>query len=467
MKQPPDGSNSIQHVRRLDPFSYLPPEMFRLINDLLDPPETELLRKVCKSWKRLSESFNTHKAIVRHCPTVYVSLPSDPRIANIWFRRWICYEQNIREGLAQSIDRSSETTMWNIRNHTLVSGHWSGRLMVQQLRPSWRSRDLVKHKLILKEIFRSLLSTEFTLRKISLTAGGDVVTALETWEKGYVAQITKFGRVIWFVETEWSAVTVGVEEAYILKILDDIRHVGTFFELEKIDLSSGVRRKTSTRFSTIRNRRPSGSLDTLEMVLSADKSFIAIKCKNMLYCIFDLSKNELVDIVESGWLDYGPSETSWMYSEPTSSGFVEVCWKRGMFDTAYTYTYDKASRTFCRALFKDYRYFGWLSRVGIDVQRDLEFGYRGKREASRLTVKSFETLQQAKSKSRFLSVPIGSAKQREMLTLDLKERRKGLQREIHQPMNRASDFFGMYNGYLVFHHVKTQQLIVADFWPLW
>lgn len=41
-----------------DPFRYLPTESAQQINDLLDPPDTERMRRVCRSWKALSELLN-------------------------------------------------------------------------------------------------------------------------------------------------------------------------------------------------------------------------------------------------------------------------------------------------------------------------------------------------------------------------------------------------------------------------
>ena len=194
---------------RLDPFNYLPGEITGLIIEVLDPPDTERLRRVCRSWKALSECFNGSQAIKRHCPKLYSPDLACVQIANLRFRRWLCTEQNIKVALAQTAVRSCKVTLWDICNHMLVTGNGSGRLMLRALQPCPTLPFNGSRQISLNSILRPFLKSNFRLSEVLATVDGDIVFTLETDEERYLFKMTTKGKIIWHLKDDWRYVLRG------------------------------------------------------------------------------------------------------------------------------------------------------------------------------------------------------------------------------------------------------------------
>ena len=309
-----DNSYTQPRLIRFDPFRHLPPEIVGLINGLLDPPDTERLRRVCKSWKALSEFFNDHGALERHFPTVCNSTIAEgdvttAKLANVRFRQWLCYEQSLAAGLVQSVVRACEITVWDIRNHLLVSGNSSGRVLIRTLRSGSNNTCPDRRQLSLKTILQPFRKAKyFWLNDIFATVNGDIVTQLVTDSRQAIARVTSMGEVVWFMKHECSSLAVGAKCFYVIHVHGS---VGGFYGLETLDLENGVSRARSTDVAPY---RAPNSFGDLRMVLSADEALIAVKLKNELLCIFETSSGQLMYIEEPEPLGYDASDACWVYS---------------------------------------------------------------------------------------------------------------------------------------------------------
>jgi len=450
---------------RIDPFRVLPAELVGLINELLDPPDTERLRRVCRSWKALSQFSNGYGAVARYCPVVYTLMLADGSLptanpANACFRRWLCYEESVAAGLAHSVFRACEATMLDIRNHTLVSGNLSGRLLVRKLQPSFNNTRERSHQLSLKKILRPFISVDFWLMGVFATADGDIITHTDAETVSCVARITSTGKVVWCVEQDCSGVAVGANCVYQF-------HCGPGFDgvcaLETLDLANGVQKD----YSTV--ALPSLALKAFgyfKLILSADEAFLAVKLKNQLLCIFNTATGQLAPIEEPEPLGYTAYDDCWMSPEPDSSDFLEACWEQCRVSIIYLYTYQVSTRKFHRTKIMSFPEDSSAPRGGIDIRRRLIFEEQSDENGvSSFLVRPWKALNSDGIDNETASCPsiltMATGKTRERKPVELPRR------EYHEAHEQYSNVFGIYNGYLVYHHLVTGRLMVADFRPPW
>lgn len=446
---------------RIDPFRLFSPEIVGLINHLLDPPDTERLRRVCRSWKVLSQFLNGHGTIARYCPAVYTSMLADGSLptadtANACFRRWLCYEESIAAGLAHSVFRSCQVTMFDICNHMLVAGNVTGRLLVRKLQQGSNNTRQQSHQLSLRKILRPFIAVDFWLLEVFATVDGDLITHTDTGAKSYVARITSTGKVVWHVEQKFSGVAVGAKLVYQL-------HWNDFCALETLDLANGVQKKFST--NALPPRAPK-SFGVFKLILSADEAFLAVKVKNQLLFIFKTSTGQLAHIEEPVSLGYTAYDECWVSSEPDSSGFVEACWEQGRISIIYLYTHQLSTGIFHRTKMMSFPEDNSAPRGGIDIGRRLIFEEQpDKHGVSSFLVRPLKTLNPNETDNGTASRPtiltMATEKSRERKPIELPRR------AYLEDLEDYSNFFGIYDGYLVFHHIFTGRLMIADFRPPW
>lgn len=359
-------------LSRIDPFRSFPPEIVGLINHLLDPPDTERLRRVCRSWKALSQFFNGYGTMARYCPAVYTSMLADGSLptadtANVCFRRWLCYERSIAAGFAHRVFRFCEVTMFEIRNHTLVSGNSSGRLLVRKLHSGSADLSQQSYQLSLKKILRPFIAVEFSLLGVLATGDGDLIIHTESKVTSHVARITSTGKVVWVVEQQYSGAVIGANSVYQLHYGP---RVGRGCALGTLDLTTGVQ-KSYSRVAWP-SRAPK-SFGTFKLILSADEAFLAVKVKTQLLCIVKTSTGQLAHIEEPVSLGYTAYDDCWMSPEPGSSDFLEACWEQGRVSIIYLYTYQVLTGTFHRTRMMSFAEDSSAPRGGIDIRRRLIF----------------------------------------------------------------------------------------------
>ena len=354
---------------RIDPFRCLPLEIVSLVNDLLDPQDTERLRRVCRSWKVLSEALNDQRAIARHCSSVSKPVFPNSIIANDWFRRWLCFEQSIATGLARSAIQFYKIKTWDLRNDVLVVGTTSGNISVQALRSSDGFSTSEIRWLKLKEIFRKHIAVDFLLAGVFMTASSDVIVQLDSEPTQYLARITSKGKVIWFHDYPWRAVVVNSNFIYVVH---EVYGLGDMLLiLDTVDISYGTLRSRSAAVRA--PRRPSAAFGDLKLVLSADETFIAIKYFNHFHCILDARSGQLIDVV--GWYT-GPiiaSGSCWITSEPGTSNFVEFFWNDGVLDRIFRYTHETSNNIFTCAEIRNFSVGALTPSGGVDIGRGLVF----------------------------------------------------------------------------------------------
>jgi len=450
---------------RIDPFHLFPPEIVGLINDLLDPPDTERLRRVCRSWKALSQSLNGQGAVARHCPVAYTSLLvrrnlAHENTANACFRRWLCYEESISAGLAHSVFRACEVTMFDICNHMLVSGNLSGRLLVRKLQPGSNNTRQQSHQLSLKKILRPFIAVDLWLEGVFTTVDGDLITHTDAKTVSSIARITSMGKVVWCVEQDCSGVAVGANCVYLFHCGPDF---GNFCALGTLDLVNGVQKSYST---VVWPSRAPKSFGSFKLILSADEAFLAVRVKNQLLCIFKTSTGQLAHIEEPVSLGYTAYDDCWMSPEPDSSDFLEACWEQGSVSIIYLYTHQVSTGTFHRTKIMSFPEDGFAPRGGIDIRRRLIFEEQSdKNGVSSFLVRPLKTLNPNETDNGTTScrkfLTMATEKSRERKPIELPRR---AYHEAHEPYSSS---FGIYNGYLVFHHIVTGRLMIVDFRPPW
>lgn len=444
------------HPPGIDPFGYLPLEIVGLINDALDPPDTERLRRVCRSWKVLSEALNGHGAIAKYCPFFSQAVLTSSKTPNEWFRWWLCCEQSLATGLAQSTIRFSKVITWDLRNDFLVVGSQNGMITVQALRSRHGLIPSGGRWLSLREIFRTHTTVKFWLTGVFVTAGGNIIVQLNGRDYSYLARITSHGKVIWFHNYSWSAVGVSSKFIYVL-------HVpyapGNVLVLDTVNLADGTLRSASTFKAPDRS---SGAFGNLKMVFSADEAFIAIKCYNQFLCIFDPSSVQLVDV--TGW-HTGPITAGgacWITSEPGTSNFVESFWKDGLVDRIFRYTHQTSGNIFTCKEIRNFPVDQSTPRGGVDIGRGLVFeDSRLDPDTWRFTVRRLQDqstnrpVEDPETYYRFITVPDKQTGKRMDIESPTKEGR--------EYSDDVTNFFGIYNDYLVYHHVLTGRFMVIDY----
>lgn len=387
------------------------------------------------------------------------SLPTTDT-ANACFRRWLCYEKSIAAGLAHSVFRSCRVTMFDICNHTLVAGNLTGRLLIRKLQQGSNHTRPQSHQLSLKKILRPFLAVDISMLEVFATVDGDIITHTYTEATSCVARITSTGKVVWYVEQGFSAVAVGANCVYQLNCGSG---VGTIFALQTLDLANGVQKSYSKVAWPSRAPKSFGSF---KLILSADEAFLAVKVKNQLLCIFKTSTTQLAHIEEPVSLGYTAYDDCWISPEPDSSGFFEACWEQGRVSIIYLYTHQHSTGTFHRTKMMSFPEDKSAPRGGVDIRRGLIFEEQADRYGvSSFLVRPLKTLNPNETAIGTASCPtiltMATEKSRERKPIEL-PRRADL-----DGLEDYSNFFGIYDGYLVFHHIVTGRLMIADFRPPW
>ena len=479
----------------LDPLKHLPLEVMGFINDSLDPPDTERLRRVCKSWKILSETLNDKRAIARHCPKAYGLFAANSGNPNLYFRRWLCFEQNIVAGLAQNAVQLYDVMFWDIRNHMLVVGHSCGKLLVRQLRQSTVSTPDEVRPLCLKSInwppkLGKRRPGKIVLKGVFATVDGEIVIYFAAGGNGYISRITSTGEIVWFIDHEWSALAVDRNHVYVLK-------TGNAFiqtcKIVTLHIGDGTQISSCTIPALKRAPNAKGSL---RLVLSADEGFILIKKKNHVLCIYDTAGQVIRDIEEPIPLDYSPALASWVTPEPESSNYFELCWAARGPTMLCKYTYSPDNKTFIRTRFRHWSMSDntLAPRGGVDVHRGLVFeDVFVSSQVSKFVVRPWQDRSCGRQRDGLLTFhedPNSGSSERRIFTLDdneqqrggtyhkfftVPDKRGGKRHELEFPAKgvvnkkalEVTDFFGVYNDYVVFFHAWTGRLMVMDFWPSW
>lgn len=461
----------------IDPFRRLPPELAGLVIELLDPAETETLRRVGRVWKVLSEKYNGLRAVKRHCPAPFRTLLAHGEhdtsgAANLCFRRWLNYECSIAAALAHKVVRCYEVTLWDIRNDTLITSDYTGRLMIQPLRSDLTTPCRSSRELNLEGVLRFRVNlARFWLRGVSGMENGDVLVQLETEEMGYLTRTTVAGEIVWFIENDWCAVAFGADIFHVLHVHDSRSGI---YSLEMLDLADGSTKALSRGSSSI-TLRTDRTVGDFKLVLSTNEEFMAVKCKNQVFCFFRTSTQQLIPIEEPETLSYAACDTCWTIWDPQTSDLIEICWTQGRVSVVYRYKYDILSGSFLRRKELIFPHDSIAPRGGLDVGRNLIFEEHvhdgGKSYFVIKPLRNAEvggdnlgglsngTTLDTRSQYRILSIPDPQLGARKAIEMD--------KRPYRPTRELESNFFGFYKGFLVFQHVATGRLMVADFRPPW
>lgn len=443
-----------------------------------------------------------HRAFARHCSTAYqrIFANRDHGVsANLRFRRWLCYEKSLAAGLAHKVFRLSNVTTWDIRKHTLFTGDLSGCVTLRTLRGGDAGVDRFRRLELLRPTLWSsaplACRAESSLYGVFGLANGDFVVQTDTNRDfpylPYLARITSAGGVVWKLEYDWSPIAIGAQNMYILQAGPHL--LGTF-NLAKIDLANGARISQSYFAAPSIFR---GFWEPLKMVLIANEAFVVIECKNGILGILNTATGEWALISTPGSLTHAACDASHVLAKPESQDFVEVCQKRGRVHIIYLYTfvapdtfYQTIYRTFpnCRATslrgrteyggVMDLMAYGRVfqyTRSGLGGERDVITDWCN--GCSLLFEKQFW----GDGVSHFLVSPVkddddhgasvGKYRYPNYLTVPtISGDRKAVkfpERTHLQNREDRPDYFGIYDGYLVFHHAATDLLMVADFRPPW
>ena len=350
--------------------------------------------------------------------------------------------------------------MFEIRNNILVSGNSYGRLLVRKLHSGSADFSQQSYQLSLKKILRPFIAVEFSLMGVSATGDGDLVIHTESKVKSHFARITGTGKVVWFFEREYSGAVIGANSVYQFHCGPSL---GRVCVLETLDLTTGVQ-KSYSRVAWP-SRAPK-SFGAFKLILSADEAFLAVKVKNQLLCIFKTSTGQLVHIEEPETLGYTAYDDCWMSPEPDSSNFLEACWEQGRISIIYLYTHQVSTGTFHRTKMMNFAEDSSAPRGGIDLRRRLIFEEQSDEHGvTSFVVRPLEafnldgTGNKTASCPKTLTMAAGNSRERKPITLP--------RRKYEVDYEQDSNSFGIYDGYLVFHHIVTGRLMVADFRPPW
>ena len=100
---------------RSDPFQRLPNIAIELIISHMPNLTTETIRRVSRSWRYHSESFNADTAIACRYPDAVVPVLSSTKFANVVFRRLLHGQGSRGTNLAQTSCIISDIVAWHIR----------------------------------------------------------------------------------------------------------------------------------------------------------------------------------------------------------------------------------------------------------------------------------------------------------------------------------------------------------------
>ena len=455
---------------RIDPFRHIPGEIVGLVIKKLPPPDTERLRRVSRSWKTLSEFFNGAQAIRKHCPMLEPLAKACPERANVHFRRWLCIEQSVAAGLAHDVIEYQGVRYWDIRNHTLVAARFCGTVYMCALKPglcsTTRSRELS-----LKTIIPSWVEGEWGLGGIFVTMDGDAVCLITAEAHNYIVRVSSCGKIVWLINQEWKLATVSSQKLYVIQHFTTDILGRKIFMLDTFNLSNGMLVGSSVliRVATSHSwtRSSIGSSEWV-MVMSTDERHIAIKVRNKILGFLDTTDGHLIFLSRQD--DIPPSEQidqSWVTAEPNSSDFCEVLWKDG-------HNLVIVSRYIHRSYTNIYTRIPLMVRPtevmtghrGTDLDRGIVFTEYLQEDGSStfgvdpLSNRDKHDLRDvAKGGFRKISAPDQRTGQRKEVSIQ--------EGEYRENCGEMSDFFGWWNGYLVFHQVSKGNLVVLSFYPKW
>ena len=462
---PPSEDNTvrIKHARgsqtRADPFNSLPLEITNIIVEILEPPDTERLRRVCKSWKALSEALNGYKAVAKHCPKALQLVAAKSKMPNLCFRQWLCFEQNVKAGLAQDVALLNETTMWDIRNHLLVAGHKSGAIRILPLRQSLTTVSVLLnlHTLLLPHQL-----VQIVLYGVSLAEDGDMIIRFKSEERRYIAKLTTSGTVVWLTAIHWRTVAIGLEYVYVLTLSDWDDNFDGDCKILIIDLESGS--QTSSFTIPPLDLTPDSHGD-LVSVLSSDGVFVLIKTANHVLCIYDTRRKKIAKMKGTPRQFSGPCLDCSIIPDPISSDFFATFGDGQPPCAIYKCIYDEPTHTFSLIQIRSFKYEPWAPDFGYDIARNLVFeNFMYEDGVLAFTVRSLRRVPFTgpdawKDTQKSITVTQKDTDWKRLVTLSVDG--------FPEDECLVPAFFGVHNGYLVYHNYYMRFLVVFDFWPSW
>ena len=451
----------IKHTResqtRADPFEYLPLEITSLIVELLDPPDTERVRRVCKSWKDLSEALNGYKTVARHCPKAMQQMSAKSKMPNLCFRQWLCFEQNLKAGLAQDVVLFNETMTWDIRNHLLVAGHRCGGIRIMPLR---QSSTKISGLFNLNTLLWPHQLAEIVLSHTPPAEDGDMIIQFISDERRYIAKLTVTGTVVWLTATDWSTLAIGLEHVYVLTPRDwesDCKVLIT-------DLKTGSQISSFPIPPLISTPESYGQLKS---VLSSDEKFVLVKSTNHVLGIYDTIRRKITDIKGTPAQSSGPCSECSIIPDPSSSDFFGTFRYDQKPCVIYKYIHGTLTHTFTLVHFRSFEYepWAWAPNYNYDIARNLVFeDFMYEHGLQAFTVRSL----------RRVPFTGPDAFKDTQKTITVVEKDTGSKRKVTLPVDGfpADDwlnpaFFGIHDGYLVYYSDFMRLLVVFDFWPAW
>ena len=457
-----------------DPFRRLPTEVVGLLIAKLDNHDTERLRRVCKSWKALSEFFNGLQAIARRCPMLLPLAKLQPQHANLCFRRWLCTEKSLAAGHAHDVVRCHRSMFWDIRNHVLITASRAGWLQFRMLKPSSASASSIRSELHLRNILQPLITRDDTgfLRGVHATMDGDVICIVERNRLTYLARITASGNVVWWTRHNWMASTITSKFVYVFD------HYHTDIVLAIIDISNGhIMGSPSIHTSHI-----SFWFEDYTMVMSADERFIVVKSKGFIVTVLDVGKGTFIKLEEAPNMPLrGGIDQLWLTPEPDSSNFRELLWRKDDCVIGSRYIYQGPNGRYARkeasaTMIPHSKEGGGVPR-GIDFDRRLVFEEVPNADGSSIfhvkSLSSYRTFHYGDETSHSMSGDGGDSNHNSSIItapgLKNGQRKKVVMSKgaVHQECRGKADFFGWRDDYLVFHDIKKGRLVVLRFYPDW
>ena len=440
---------------RADPFDSLPLEITSLIVEILEPPDTERLRRVCKSWKTLSETFNGHKAVARHCPKALQLISAKSKMPNLCFRQWLCFEQNLRAGLAQDVVLFDETTTWDIRNHLLVAGHRCGGIRIMPLR---QSSTKISGLLDLNTLLWPHQLAKIFLYRVFLAEDGDMIIQFLSEESRYIAKLTTAGTIVWLTATDWSTIAIGLENLYVL--------TPSNWDGDCKVLIKGLKCGSQRSSFAIPPLNPAqDAYGDLQTVLSSDEAFVLIKDFTQVLCIYDTILRKIVDIKGAPPMLSGPCLDCSIIPDPNSSDFFGTFGNGLLPCLIYKYTYDKLTHNFILVQFRSFEYEPGAPNFGYDIARNIVFeDFMCEDGLQAFTVRSLQSYP--------FTGPDGFKDTQKSITVVEKDTDR--KRKVTLPVKGfpkddwlVPAFFGVHKGYLVYFSQLMRLLVVFDFWPSW
>ena len=297
---------------------------------------------------------------------------------------------------------------------------------------------------------------------MSLNSHGGIVVRRRTRLFGIItSKISTDLTRQWSVAAHWDVSAAGTEHVYGLVFTDGPENIKS----RLVTQSFNTEAETSDILIDGSFPREVKKLFMLEATITSDEQFFILRKNTGILRIIDVLSGKMTPITGAELSEHVRNTSIFLHPESPDfrvSVFEQILRRF----RSYEYAYDVKLAAYNVSLIStvDFSEENYTASVGLafDLPNHLLVLRRGQTAVEHHEGKWKFLIRKPSPWKGYWDMTIPSDEGRADLLLPIRDNL-----EEWYALGRRQDYFGMVDGYLVYHHAIHQRLMVADFWPSW